>query len=137
MSNLLTGVDVGSSKVCALVGEALPDGQLATLGYGVSPCTGLRKGVVVNIEATVDSIKLAVEEAEKTSGARIGSVGVGVGGPHIRGLNTHGIVAGRGGEVGARDVDRVIYAARAVAIPRARPVLRIPPRTLAAARPAG
>src|SRR6267378_7788059 len=96
MRNLLTGLDVGTSKVCALIGEALPDGQLAVLGYGVSPCTGLRKGVVVNIEATVDSIKLAVEEAEKTSGARIGSVVVGVAGPHIRGLNSHGIVAVRG-----------------------------------------
>src|SRR5271155_4228033 len=62
MRNLLTGLDVGTSKVCALVGEALADGQLATLGYGVSPCTGLRKGVVVNIEATVESIKSAVEE---------------------------------------------------------------------------
>src|SRR6266851_5484517 len=131
MRNLLTGLDVGTSKVCALVGEALPDGQLATLGYGVAPCTGLRKGVVVNIEATVDSIKLAVEEAEKTSGARIGSVVVGVAGPHIRGLNSHGIVAVRGGEVGARDVDRVIDAARAVAIPLDRQVLHILPQQFA------
>src|SRR5258705_4088847 len=96
MRNRLTGWDVGTSRVCALVGEALADGQLATLGYGVAPCTGLRKGVVVNIEATVDSIKSAVEEAEKPSGARIGSVVVGVAGPHIRGLNSHGIVAVRG-----------------------------------------
>src|ERR1700687_1366792 len=131
MRNLLTGLDVGTSKVCALVGEALPDGQLATLGYGVAPCTGLRKGVVVNIEATVDSIKSAVEEAEKTSGARIGSVVVGVAGPHIRGLNSHGIVAVRGGEVGARDVDRVIDAARAVAIPLDRQVLHILPQQFA------
>jgi len=78
MRNLLTGLDVGTSKVCAIVGESLPDGQLATLGFGISPCTGLRKGVVVNIEATVDAIKAAVEEAEKTSGVRVGSVVVGV-----------------------------------------------------------
>ena len=99
MRNLLTGLDVGTSKVCAIVGESLPDGQLATLGFGISPCTGLRKGVVVNIEATVDAIKAAVEEAEKTSGVRVGSVVVGVAGPHIKGLNSHGIVAVRGGEV--------------------------------------
>ena len=80
MRNLLTGLDVGTSKVCAIVGESLPDGQLATLGFGISPCTGLRKGVVVNIEATVDAIKAAVEEAEKTSGVRVGSVVVGVAG---------------------------------------------------------
>ena len=94
--------------MCAIVGESLPDGQLATLGFGIAPCTGLRKGVVVNIEATVDAIRAAIDEAEKTSGVRIGSAVVGVAGPHIKGLNRHGIVAVRGGEVGARDVDRVI-----------------------------
>ena len=112
MRNLLTGLDVGSSKVCAIVGESLPDGQLATLGFGIAPCTGLRKGVVVDIEATVDAIRAAIDEAEKTSGVRIGSGGGCVAGPHIKGLNSHGIVAVRGGEVGARDVDRVIDAAR-------------------------
>ena len=131
MRNLLTGLDVGTSKVCAIVGESLPDGQLATLGFGVAPCTGLRKGVVVNIEATVDAIKAAVEEAEKTSGVRVGSVVVGVAGPHIRGLNSHGIVAVRGGEVSSRDVDRVIDAARAVAIPLDRQVLHILPQQFA------
>src|ERR1700686_4977571 len=131
MRNLLTGLDVGTSKVCAIVGESLPDGQLATLGFGISPCTGLRKGVVVNIEATVDAIKAAVEEAEKTSGVRVGSVVVGVAGPHIKGLNSHGIVAVRGGEVSSRDVDRVIDAARAVAIPLDRQVLHILPQQFA------
>src|SRR5580700_4658423 len=114
MRNLLTGLDVGTSKVCAIVGESLPDGQLATLGYGIASCTGLRKGVVVNIEATVDAIKAAVEEAEKTSGVRVGSVVVGVAGPHIKGLNSHGIVA-----------------ARAVAIPLDRQVLHILPQQFA------
>jgi cell division protein FtsA len=131
MRNLLTGLDIGTSKVCALVGEALSDGQLAVLGHGVAPCSGLRKGVVVNIEATVDAIRAAIEEAEKSSGVHIGSAVAGVAGPHIRGLNSHGIVAVRGGEVGSRDVDRVIDAARAVAIPLDRQVLHILPQQFA------
>jgi cell division protein FtsA len=131
MRNLLTGLDVGTSKVCALVGESLAEGELAILGHGVAPCTGLRKGVVVNIEATVEAIRAAIDEAEKSSGIRIGSVVTGVAGPHIRGLNSHGIVAVRGGEVGSRDVDRVIDAARAVAIPLDRQVLHILPQQFA------
>ncbi len=131
MRNLLTGLDVGTSKVCALVADASPEGEVALLGSGVAPCTGLRKGVVVNIEATVEAIRAALDEAEKTSGARVGSVVVGVAGPHIRGLNSHGIVAVRGGEVGSRDVDRVIDAARAVAIPLDRQVLHILPQQFA------
>ncbi|HUY28793.1 MAG TPA: cell division protein FtsA [Candidatus Binataceae bacterium] len=131
MRNLLTGLDVGTSKVCALVAEASPEGEIAVLGHGVAPCTGLRKGVVVNIEATVEAIRAALDEAEKASGIRIGSVVAGVAGPHIRGLNSHGIVAVRGGEVGARDVERVIDAARAVAIPLDRQVLHILPQQFA------
>jgi len=131
MRNLLTGLDVGTSKVCALVADVSPEGEVALLGHGVAPCTGLRKGVVVNIEATVEAIRTALDEAEKTSGSRIGSVVAGVAGPHIRGLNSHGIVAVRGGEVGARDVDRVIDAARAVAIPLDRQVLHILPQQFA------
>ena len=131
MRNLLTGLDVGTSKVCALVADASPEGEFALLGHGVAPCTGLRKGVVVNIEATVEAIRAALDEAEKTSGARVGSVVAGVAGPHIRGLNSHGIVAVRGGEVGTRDVERVIDAARAVAIPLDRQVLHILPQQFA------
>ena len=131
MRNLLTGFDIGTSKVCALVAEASPEGDIAVLGHGVAPCTGLRKGVVVNIEATVEAIRAALDEAEKTSGLRIGSVVAGVAGPHIRGLNSHGIVAVRGGEVGPRDVERVIDAARAVAIPLDRQVLHILPQQFA------
>jgi cell division protein FtsA len=131
MRNLLTGIDVGTSKVCALVAEAAGEGELALLGHGVAPCTGLRKGVVVNIEATVEAIKAAVSQAEQTSGVRIGSAVVGVSGAHIRGLNSHGIVAVRGGEVGTRDVDRVIDAAQAVAIPLDRQVLHILPQQFA------
>ena len=131
MRNLLTGLDVGTSKVCALVAEASPEGEFAVLGHGLAPCTGLRKGVVVNIEATVEAIRAALDEAEKTSGARVGSVVAGVAGPHIRGLNSHGSVAVRGGEVGTRDVERVIDAARAVAIPLDRRVLHILPQQFA------
>jgi cell division protein FtsA len=131
MRNLLTGLDVGTSKVCALVADASPEGEVALLGHGVAPCTGLRKGVVVNIEATVEAIRAALDEAEKTSGSRVGSVVAGVAGPHIRGLNSHGIVAVRGGEVGTRDVERVIDAARAVAIPLDRQVLHILPQQFA------
>jgi cell division protein FtsA len=131
MRNILAGLDVGSSKVCTLVAEAATDGSFTLLGYGVVPCTGLRKGVVVNIDATVEAIRGAADEAEKNSGVHIGSAIVGVAGAHIRGLNSHGIVAVRGGEVGARDLDRVIDAARAVAIPLDRQVLHILPQQFA------
>ena len=131
MRNVLAGLDVGTSKVCALVAESAADGSIGLLGHGVVPCAGLRKGVVVNIEATVDAIRMAVAEAEKSSGARIGAAVVGVAGAHIRGLNSHGIVAVRGGEVTGRDVERVIDAARAVAIPLDRQVLHTLPQQFA------
>jgi cell division protein FtsA len=132
MRNVLTALDVGTSKVCALVAESLPEGGGATvLGYGVAPCTGLRKGVVVNIEATVEAIRAAVAEAERSAGVRVGAAVVGEAGAHVRGLNSHGIVAVRGGEVSPRDVERVIDAARAVAIPLDRQVLHILPQQFA------
>src|SRR5487761_2365668 len=131
MRNVLAGLDVGTSKVCALIAEAAADGAIVVLGHGVVPCTGLRKGVVVNIEATVEAIRAAVTEAEKTSGVRMGAAVVGVSGAHVRGLNSHGIVAVRGGEVSARDVERVIDAARAVAIPLDRQVLHVLPQQFA------
>ncbi len=131
MRNVLAALDVGTSKVCALVAEAAADGSIGLLGHGVVPCTGLRKGVVVNIEATVEAIRAAVSEAEKSSGARIATAVVGVAGAHIRGLNSHGIVAVRGGEVSGRDVERVVDAARAVAIPLDRQVLHILPQQFA------
>ena len=131
MRNIISGLDVGTSKVCALIADTAQDGSLAVLGHGVVPCNGLRKGVVVNIEATVEAIRAAADEAEKASGVRIGAGVVGVAGAHIRGLNSHGIVAVRGGEVGTRDVERVIDAARAVAIPLDRQVLHILPQQFA------
>ena len=131
MKKILAGLDVGTSKVCALVAECSTEGGLALLGYGLAPCTGLRKGAVVNIEATVEAIRAALREAEKSAAVRIGAVIVGIAGAHIRGLNSHGIVAVRGGEVGARDVERVIDAARAVAIPLDREVLHVLPQQFA------
>lgn len=123
MRNILTGLDVGTSKICTLIAEVGVDGTIAILGYGNTPCAGLRKGVVVNIEATVEAIRASVAEAERAAGMRIGPATVGISGSHIRGLNSHGIVAVRGGEVGCKDVERVIEAARAVAIPLDRQVL--------------
>ena len=132
MRNVLTALVVGTSKFCALVAESLPEGGGATvLGYGVAPCTGLRKGVVVNIEATVEAIRAAVAEAERSAGVRVGAAVVGEAGAHVRVLNSHGIVAVRGGEVSPRDVERVIDAARAVAIPLDRQVLHILPQQFA------
>ncbi|HVA69599.1 MAG TPA: cell division protein FtsA [Candidatus Binataceae bacterium] len=131
MRNVLAALDVGTSKVCVLVAEVVAEGGATVLGHGVAPCTGLRKGVVVNIDATVEAIRAAVGEAEKTAGVRIGGAVVGEAAAHVRGLNSHGIVAVRGGEVGARDVERVIEAARAVAIPLDRQVLHILPQQFA------
>jgi cell division protein FtsA len=131
MKNTIGALDIGTSKVCALIAEPGPEGSPNLLGYGVTPCTGLRKGVVVNIEATVEAIKTALDEAQKIAGTRVGTVVVGVAGPHIRGLNSHGIVAVRGGEVNSRDVERVIDAARAVAIPLDRQVLHVLPQQFA------
>ncbi len=131
MRNALAGLDVGTSKVCALLADAGTDGGIEIIGYGVAPCAGLRKGVVVNIEATVEAIRAAIDQAEAAAGARVGTAVVGVSGAHVRGLNSHGIVAVRGGEVGGRDVERVIDAARAVAIPLDRQVLHILPQQFA------
>lgn len=131
MRNALAGLDVGTSKVCALLADPGADSGIEVIGYGVAPCAGLRKGVVVNIEATVEAIRAAIDQAEAAAGARVGTAVVGVSGAHVRGLNSHGIVAVRGGEVGGRDVERVIDAARAVAIPLDRQVLHILPQQFA------
>jgi cell division protein FtsA len=128
MKNLRVGLDVGTSKVCALVAEISPHNEPALIGYGIAPCNGLRKGVVVNIDATVEAIRAAVTEAEKTAGVRISFAVVGIAGAHIEGFNSHGIVAVRGGEVGPRDVQRVIEAARAIAIPLDRQIVHILPQ---------
>jgi len=126
-SELIVGLDIGTTKICAVVGELTPDG-VDVVGIGTSPSTGLRKGVVVNIEQTVQSIKRALEEAELMAGCDIRSVYAGIAGSHIKGFNSHGVIAVKGGEVGVKDVERVIDAAKAVAIPLDREVIHILPQ---------
>lgn len=124
----VVGLDIGTSKVAAIVGEVDRNGDIEVIGIGSHRSHGLRKGVVVNIESTVQAIQRATEEAELMSGVHIDSVYAGIAGSHIRGMNSHGIVAIRDDEVHAQDVDRVIDAARAVAIPADQRVLHVLPQ---------
>jgi cell division protein FtsA len=126
--NLIVGLDIGTSKVVAIVGEVTPENEIEVIGIGSHPSRGLKKGVVVNIESTVQSIQRAVEEAELMAGCQIHSVYAGIAGSHIRSLNSHGIVAIRDKEVTNADVERVIDAARAVAIPADQRILHILPQ---------
>lgn len=126
--NLIVGLDIGTSKVVAIVGEIKPDGGIEIIGIGSHPSRGLKKGVVVNIESTVQSIQRAVEEAELMAGCEIHSVHAGIAGNHVRSLNSHGIVAIKDHEVTYSDVERVIDAARAVAIPADQKILHILPQ---------
>ncbi len=126
--NLLVGLDIGTSKVVAIVGSVDVDGGIDIIGIGSHPSRGLKKGMVVNIESTVLSIQRAVEEAELMAGCQIHSVYAGIAGSHVRSLNSHGIVAIRDKEVGPADVERVIDAARAVAIPADQKILHILPQ---------
>lgn len=125
--NLVVGLDIGTTKICALVGELTPHG-VDIVGVGTYPSNGLRKGVVINIDATVQSIQNAVEEAELMAGCEIHSVFAGIAGGHIKGFNSHGVVAVKTHEVTQYDVDRVIEAAKAVAIPMDREVLHVLPQ---------
>jgi len=125
---LLVGLDVGTSKVVAIVGELSPEGKIEVIGFGSAPSRGLKRGVVVNIESTVQSIQRAVEEAELMAGCEINSVYTGIAGSHVRSLNSHGIVAIRDKEVTPGDVERVIDAARAVAIPADQRILHVLPQ---------
>ncbi len=125
---MIVGLDIGTSKVCAIVGEIASDGGIDVVGIGSHPSKGMKKGVVVNIESTVNAIRNAVEEAELMAGCQIHSVYVGIAGNHIRSVNSHGIVAVRDQEVLPQDVDRVIDAAQAVAIPADQKVLHVLPQ---------
>lgn len=127
-SNLIVGLDIGTSKVVAIVGEVTEEGTLDIVGIGSHPSRGLKKGVVVNIESTVQSIQRAVEEAELMAGCDIRTVYAGIAGSHINSLNSHGIVAIRDSEVTQADIDRVIDAAKAVAIPADQKILHILPQ---------
>ena len=126
--DLIVGLDIGTSKVVAIVGELKADGAVNIVGLGSHPSRGLKKGVVVNIESTVQSIQRAVEEAELMAGCQIHSVYAGIAGSHIRSLNSHGIVAIRDREVTPGDVARVIDAARAVAIPADQKIIHVLPQ---------
>jgi len=126
--NLIVGLDIGTSKVVAVVCEVTPENVIEIIGLGSHPSRGLKKGVVVNIESTVQSIQRAVEEAELMAGCQIHSVYAGIAGSHIRSLNSHGIVAIRDSEVTNFDVERVIDAARAVAIPADQKILHVLPQ---------
>lgn len=123
-SEIIVGLDIGTTKVCAVVGDVRPD-AIEIIGIGSHVSEGLRKGVVVNIEKTVNSIKEAVEEAETMAGCEISSVYAGIAGGHIKGFNSHGVIALKEREVTKKDVDRVIEAASAVAIPMDREVIHV------------
>ena len=127
-NKMIVGLDIGTSKVVAIVGELTPDGNIEVVGVGCHQSRGLKKGVVVNIESTVQSIQRAVEEAELMAGCQIHSVYAGIAGSHIQSMNSHGIVAIRDREVVQADLDRVIDAAQAVAIPADQRILHILPQ---------
>jgi cell division protein FtsA len=126
--NLIVGLDIGTSKVAAIVGELTSENKIEVIGIGSTASRGLKKGVVVNLESTVQSIQRAVEEAELMAGCQIRSVFAGIAGSHIRSLNSHGIVAIKDKEVTQYDIDRVIDSARAVAIPADQKILHILPQ---------
>ena len=126
--NMIVGLDIGTSKVVAIVGQTTADGAMEIVGIGSQPSRGMKKGVVVDIEATVRSIQRAVEEAELMAGCHIHTVYAGIAGSHVRSLNSHGIVAIRDREVAQADIDRVIDAAQAVAIPADQKTLHVLPQ---------
>ncbi len=125
---MIVGLDIGTSKIVAIVGEVNAEGEVQIVGFGSHPSRGLKKGVVVNIESTVQSIQRAVEEAELMAGCQIHSVYAGIAGSHVRSLNSEGIVAIRDREVTHSDVERVIDAARAHNIPGDQRVLHVLPQ---------
>lgn len=126
--DLIVGIDIGTSKVVTLVGEVKADGQLTVIGFGSHRSNGLKRGVVVNIESTVQSIQRSVEDAELMAGCEIYSAYTGIAGSHIRSINSHGIVAIRDHEVTPTDVERVIDAAKAIAIPADQRILHVLPQ---------
>ncbi len=125
--NLVVGLDIGTTKICAIVGALTEDG-LDVVGIGTSPSRGLRKGVVINIESTVNAIRKALQEAELMAGCEIKSVFAGIAGGHIKGINSQGVIAIKNREVTNEDVRRVIDAAKALAIPMDREVIHILPQ---------
>ena len=125
--NLIVGLDIGTTKICCIVGNMTEEG-LEVVGIGTSPSKGLRKGVVINIESTVAAIQKAIREAELMAGCEIKSVFAGIAGGHIKGLNSQGVIAIKNREVTSEDLQRVIDAAKAIAIPMDREVMHILPQ---------
>lgn len=126
--NIVVGLDIGTTKVCALVAEVSRENRPKIIGIGTSLSKGLKKGVVINIEETVESVKKAVEEAKKMAGVEIKDVYTGIAGGHINGLNSRGVVAIKNQEVTMADIEKAIEAARAVAIPPDREILHVVPQ---------
>ena len=126
----LVGLDVGTSRVTAVVGERLDDGAIDVVGIGIAESRGVKRGVVVNVDAAVESIKKAVEEAELMAGVEIDQVHLALSGPHIKGFNSRGViaVAGKNREITRDDVTRAIDAAKAVALPAGREILHVLPQ---------
>ena len=127
-SDLMVGIDIGTSKVVTMVGEVSQNNELNIIGIGSHPSEGLKRGVVVDLESTVRSIQRSVEDAEEMAGCEIYSAYTGIAGSHIRSLNSHGVVAIREGEVSQVDIDRVLDAAKAVAIPADQKILHVLPQ---------
>ncbi|AZR82620.1 MULTISPECIES: cell division protein FtsA [Piscirickettsiaceae] len=127
-SNIVIGLDIGTSKIAAIIGKVKPDGGIEVVGMGTHPSKGLKKGVVVNIDSTVESIQRAIDEAERMSGIKAESVSVGIAGSHIGSFNSNGMVAISNQEVQEEDVQRVIDAAQTIAIPGDQEVLHILPQ---------
>jgi len=126
----VVGLDVGTSKVAAIVGEARDDGSLDVIGVGLADSRGIRRGVVVNLEAAVESIKKALEEAELTAGIEIDAVHLGLSGAHMNGVNSRGVVAvaGKNREIMREDVRRALDAAKAVTLPAGREIIHVLPQ---------
>ncbi len=127
-ANLIVALDIGTTKVCAIVAEIKSPDEINVLGVGTHPSNGLKKGVVVNIDKTIESIKSAVDQAEEMSGCEIRSVYVGVAGGHVQGMSGHGMITLKSKEVTAPDVERAIESASAVMIPSDREVLHVIPQ---------
>src|SRR6186997_3212475 len=126
----LVGLDVGTSTICCVVGESLDDGSIDVVGIGAAESRGIKRGVVVNLEAAVETIKKAIEEAELMAGIEIDSVHLALSGPHAKGFNSRGViaVAGKNREIARDDVRRAIEAAKAVTLPAGREILHVLPQ---------
>ena len=127
-NNVIVGLDIGTTKVCVIVGQDTQEGKVKIIGIGQSPSKGLRKGIVINIDDAVMSIKRAVSQAERMSGHKITSVYTGIAGSHIRSYNSSGVVAIKNSEVSESDIRRVMDAAKAIAIPPDREIIHIIPQ---------